>query len=190
MFARMTPDEQQREIARLDDEQYKQEATARLGIQESLGLAAIKAVTLINGGAMIALFTFIGNASKTVNIDVSMLWSGFIFFTSGLALAVLANLLGYLMQVQFYVATIRQAWNAQRLSVGDVPNENVDGPFKIATWLGAAAISSTAAGLIAFCIGAGCALGGVTAVRQQGAKVPESARSRTLPRPTQVTNHY
>lgn len=77
-------------------------AREKVGFSVQFALLVLRGLTLINGGAIIALFTFLGAASQksaplSLN-NVSLLWWSFGFFASGLSLAVLASFLSYMAQ--------------------------------------------------------------------------------------------
>lgn len=159
MFVAMTPEEQEREIARLDWEYHKQEVADRLRIQEGLGQTVLRGLTLVNGGAMIALFTLLGNGA--VRFDVGLLWVAFGAFVVGLVATIGANALAYLMQVQYTTAAANEMWNAAEKSLGAEPRHNPSAAFGRGQRFETAMVAAALAGLAAFCIGAGVALAAV-----------------------------
>jgi hypothetical protein len=159
----MTPDEQKREIARLDYDIYLTEAADRLKFQVEFVQAGLRSLMLINGGAIVALFTLIGNsaAATQVAVDQGKLWCAFVAFVAGLLFTLLTTFAAFFSQVFYAESTVRQAWSSQREMLGGVgDNEHVK-PFrkgKCAEILGIACFS---AALACFAIGAGFALAGV-----------------------------
>lgn len=159
----MTPEERQIEIAKLDYEFSKQEFSERLRIQETLGTAGLKALLIVNGGALIALFTFIGNtgAASTIS-DVDSVWRGFACFVAGLAAAVAAHVTAYFMQASFGHQTVFEMWNAQAKALGDVPKHDPLTAYRAGYAYMVVTVVLVLASLILFCLGAGLALAGVT----------------------------
>lgn len=98
-----------REIARMDYEARIAAAADRLRFQQETGLAAIKSLMLANGGAILALLTFIGN--RPGNYDGASLRSAFTYFCVGLGLALLSYLGAYYSQAWFQRFEISNAWN-------------------------------------------------------------------------------
>lgn len=162
MWQAMSPDEQKREMARLDYEYHRQETTDRLHIQEALGTGALKALVLINGGAIVALFTFLGNAdADRISFDSDQVWVGFGLFVGGLVAAVCAQIAGYFMQARFGVATTHEMWNAQAKSLGAEPQYDATKPYRDGMVCQGFAIFLVVAALVAFCAGAATVLSGV-----------------------------
>lgn len=75
MFSVMDDQERRRAIARHDYEDFKAETAERLKLQAEMAHAALKGLTLANGGAIVALFTFLGNSRSAV--DRGDLWWAF-----------------------------------------------------------------------------------------------------------------
>ena len=151
-----------REIAALDFEYAKTDAIERLKFQAQFAEVAWRSLALINGGAIVALFTFIGNAHPS--IDYRMMWISFGFFAGGLVFNILSILTGFLAQAFYMKATMSGAWNEQMQMHGYEPlhrelqkTEN--------RWGGrweASAIVACLLSLAAFIGGAGFALQGVS----------------------------
>lgn len=74
-----------------------------------LALMGLKSLLLVNGGALIAMLTFLGNV-QTEFAHPWLLWFSFATFVSGLVLALVATILGYFAQ---------SAYSAQATSGGD-----------------------------------------------------------------------
>ncbi len=158
-------------ITRAADQDYavsRADAAERVKIQMSIADATMKALLLANGGAMIALFTFVGNlvakSSKTVPFDPSRLWTGFFCFVAGLVAALLVHAFAFLSQDRFYNQSMIEAWRHQRTSLDGIPADpgerelQIFGQghafYSIAFFL--AIVSMTL-----FAVGCGFALGGV-----------------------------
>lgn len=156
-------DERQVEMARLDYEFYKQEFSDRLRIQETLGTAGLKALMLVNGGALIALFTFIGNSGAGGTItNVDNVWQGFAAFVGGLVAAVAAHITAYFMQANFGYATTYEMWNSQAKALRMEPKHDGDPSFRVGTTYMIVTVILILISLLLFCIGSGLALAGVT----------------------------
>lgn len=108
-------------IAKMDYQQHLQEIPQRLQFQQDLALGALKGLTLVNGGAIVGLLTFIGNSATP--FDQHDLGVGLVSFVIGLTANLLAYVFGYFSQATFMEATIHELWNDQRDMVG-VPRDD------------------------------------------------------------------
>jgi len=152
------------ELLGIDVEAARAELLERLKFQIGYSEAIIKSLILVNGGALVALFAFIGNAgSATVfRFDTKGLWMAFALFVAGLALTLFAAIGGFFSQGFFYGVTQQEIWMAQeaRLTGCAPKDERFVGLRRgqIAQYLGVAfAILS----VTCFSIGAGVALSAV-----------------------------
>lgn len=153
-----------REILGLDPESARAELLERLKFQVGYSEAIIKSLILVNGGAMVALFTLIGSASTAAvfRFDTKALWAAFALFAAGLALTLLAAIGGFFSQGFFYGVTQQELWMAQEARLtGCIPKDERPAGLRrgqAAQYAGVAcAILSTAC----FSIGAGVALSAV-----------------------------
>ncbi len=87
------------------------EALDRLKHQVEYSQAALRNLTLVNGGVIVALLTFIGNAAQKV--DATAIWWAFVWLSIGLFLALLSYLGAYFSQSYFMEVPFQQAWQAQ-----------------------------------------------------------------------------
>lgn len=73
--------------------------TAKISEQATVDLAltGFRSLLIANGGAMIALLTFVGNYGENLVVETGLWWS-FSFFAAGLACGLAAMLLAYLSQ--------------------------------------------------------------------------------------------
>lgn len=166
VWSGMTPEEQALEIARLDYEDFRAESADRLKIQEGLGTTALRSLILINGGAIIALFTFLGSAgSKAAAMDGRAAWFAFAWFVAGLASVVASTGAAYLMQMYAYHSTVEQMWAAQSRSMGGDRQADIGRTHKLTTIFERATIALAAVSLLAFCVGSGVALDGLIAAK-------------------------
>jgi len=106
----------ERKIALEDVKVYSQEAMERLKYQVEFAQAALKNLHLVNGGAIIALLTFVGNVNEVID-KVSVFWS-FVWFSAGLSLSLLAYLGAYFSQSYFMNVAFSQTWEAQHRAEG------------------------------------------------------------------------
>ena len=151
-----------RHAAALDYDLAKADVLERLKFQASFAETGWRSLTLVNGGAIVALFTFIGNAGPSV--DESLIWTGFFFFVVGLGSNIVSILGGFLAQAFYMKATTSIAWNKQAEMHGYQPpfakvqqdEERTGDRWEIL------AIAAAVLSLIAFVAGASCALAGVT----------------------------
>jgi hypothetical protein len=151
-----------RKVAELDFELAKVDASERLKFQSDFAQAAWRLLTLVNGGAIVALFTFIGNAKPA--IDHGLIWSSFVCFCAGLAFCALSIGAGFFAQAYYMKSNISVAWNKQAEMHGYAPaytdvQKSEERTGEIAEYVG---IGCAALSLISFIAGAACALSGVT----------------------------
>ena len=99
------------EMAMEDYRAEIQEAACRLRFQVEYSQSALRNLTLVNGGAIIALLTFIGNSNSTMSI-ISTKWS-FSWFSLGLFLSLISYFGAFFSQKFFMNVSFYKAWNAQ-----------------------------------------------------------------------------
>ncbi len=89
------------------------DATDRIKNQMAIADATMKALLIANGGAMVALFTFVGNlvakTTKAVPLDPTRIWIGFACFVAGLVAALIVHALAFLSQDRFYNLSMMEA---------------------------------------------------------------------------------
>ncbi|HEY0148678.1 MAG TPA: hypothetical protein VGB70_06700 [Allosphingosinicella sp.] len=175
----MAPEDQKSEIARLDYEALKAETSERMKIQADLAHSALRGLMLVNGGAIVALFTFIGNSNAS--FDRSLIWWAFGFFATGLILTLAANISGFLAQTHFFLQTNLQSWNAQlEMLGGEAKYEHI--PFyKRGMIYQRGGVASAVCALVAFIVGCGFALGGVLV--SSPAKAPATKKAVAVAAP-------
>jgi len=120
-LATMTPDEQKREAARLDYEALMSDAANRLQHQVDLGKVAVQSLTLVNGGAIVALFTLVGQQGIELALDPERLKLAFGFFVAGLFCSLASMFGGFLSQYWYSQTSIEEAWEKQSEMLGDKP---------------------------------------------------------------------
>jgi hypothetical protein len=148
----MTPEAQK--MLELEHGAFREEALERLRIQENLAQACFRALVLVNGGAIIALFTLIGsNAELARSAPGPSLWIAFAAFAFGLATTVGAIIAGYFMQFNYAVATTYQMWNKGFEIVSAEPPYNIQQPFNLGKRWEWAAIALVGLSLVSFVVG-------------------------------------
>src|SRR5438552_5652155 len=108
-----------RHIAAMDFELAKADFLERLRFQADFAKVAWQSLSLVNGGAIVALFTFIGNARPA--LDQHLIWTGFGCFAFGLAINIASILFGFMSQAYFMRATAFGGWNEQAKMHGHPP---------------------------------------------------------------------
>ncbi len=149
-------EEVSRQIAKLDYEAYLDESNERLRYQTEFAQSALKNLNLVNGGAIIALFTFLGNDG--VAFDKSAIWWSFFLFSIALFLSLFAYFGAYFSQSYFMQVTGNQMWNAQRRMHGYEETYKFDREMKLGNFALYLAIGLTIASLLLFVAGAFFAL--------------------------------
>lgn len=144
-----------KKVLELEHAGFRQESFERLRMQESLAQACFRSLVLVNGGAIIALFTLIGsNAAIARQAPGPTLWLAFAAFAAGLAATVFGNAAGFAMQVHYATMTERQMWNKELELAGRPPAYDVERSLYSGDWWQKAAVASVALALAFFGIGA------------------------------------
>lgn len=136
------------------------EAAERLKFSISLAQSGLQALTLINGGALVALFTLVGSATG-LKFDLSSLWWAFSMFATGLVLNVLAFLGAHLSQDRYYEMAQCLAWDAQDALTGLTSSRDPMQSHRLGLLAQRCAIIAAILSLAAFITGSGFALSAV-----------------------------
>jgi hypothetical protein len=155
----MNPEETRRHKAQLDYENYKVEISERLKFQVEFAQGVLRGLTLANGGALIALFTFIGNTGTRHN--GASLWWAFGSFGAGLVLTLLSSMEAFFSQRFYMKSTIAQLWNEQENMLGGNGAHDFGTEYRRGEWAEIFGITCAFLALLAFIVGAGLALAGV-----------------------------
>ena len=146
----------------LDEELARSEVIERLKFQVGFSESVFKNLTLVNGGAIIGLFTFIGNAKDKnflFELNEQLLWFSFGGFCFGIFLALISAFGAFFSQKFFYESAMNELWMIQTFdSTGDVGEDGRLTPVRrgdIALSLG---VISAMLSAIAFITGAALAL--------------------------------
>jgi hypothetical protein len=143
-------------------EEYKvntQEAMERLKFQFDFSQAGLRNLQFVNGGAMVALLTFIGNGSDRID-ENSVFWS-FVWFSFGLAVSLASYFAAYLSQSHYMNLAFHRAWDAQHRAEGSVTRFPADNYERNGDRAIFASMGLASASLLAFVIGAFVALEGL-----------------------------
>lgn len=160
----MTPHEQRGieiEVAKLDYEHFKADALGRFNSVDEFARGALRGLTIGNGGAIVALFTFIGNDGAVGHYNAGRLWWAFAFFVAGLVFVFAATICGYFSQAYYMQASNEQAFAAQATiwdtgqKFDHLPTFNRGEKFEVGGIVGACL------SLVLFAVGSGFALAGV-----------------------------
>ena len=141
-------------VLELQHASFTEEARDRLKMQESLAEAAFRSLVLVNGGAIIALFTLIGsNAEVAKQVPGPSLWFALAAFGAGLAATILSNIAGFVMQIHYATMTERQMWNKELELAGQAPVHDVATCLSAGDRWEKIALGSVVCGLVFFIAG-------------------------------------
>ena len=158
----MTPDEQKREVARLDYETLTSDAAERLKYQVDLGQSMLRSLTLVNGGALIALFTLIGNQGQGLVVNDGLLKGAFVSFVAGLVFSLVGSFGGFLSQFWYAFASTLVAWDKQEEMLGGEGSRRLDAlkHYKRGSWALAIGVLAVVLSVVCFGVGSWYALSG------------------------------
>jgi hypothetical protein len=152
-------DTAERAIALEDYKLNSQEGLERLKYQVEYSQSALRNLQLVNGGAIIALLTFIGNVEEGID-RISILWS-FIWFSIGLVSSLASYLGAYISQARFMDVAFLQAWQAQHRAQGSLRTFPHDKEMKCGNLALAIGIVLAVLSVLCFMIGAFVAIEGL-----------------------------
>lgn len=145
-----------REIALDDYRAYIAEGAERTRFQVDYSQSTLRNLQLVNGGAIVALLTFLGN--NDVAFNFRGIWWAFVWFGCGL-FSSLAAYLGAFFSQHFYMqVTYLQAWNAQLRARGLQEKYEIQSDHKRGNVALACGVSLAVLSLVFFIIGAFVAL--------------------------------
>lgn len=143
-----------------DIESETAESMERLRLAADLAKSGLHTLTIVNGGALVALFTLIGTGKMP--FATGLLWAAFIAFVLGIAASLVAFLAGHASQNQFYIVSAHRAHNLAAELAGRTPSSDVNGPMTFGNKCLKAAVASSAISIMLFVIGSGLALAAFT----------------------------
>lgn len=92
------------------------ESDDRLKYAQDFAHAALRGLMIVNGGAIVALFTFIGETAA--EFDRTLIWRAFFAFAMGLAFTLAATIAGYFSMGNAYQDRSRGANWWENLGIG------------------------------------------------------------------------
>ena len=145
-----------------DYESYQQEEQQRLQFQHDFAQSALKSGVLVNGGAIVALFTFVGHDKAVISSEC--LWWSFASFAAGLFFSLGAYVCAFVSQGQLMNWAAAKAMES-RGAIADIPLDPAAeaNQRSYATWGNRfvwGGLLSSLAGLAGFAGGAAMALAG------------------------------
>ena len=122
-----------------------------------LSLLGLRSLLLLNGGAVVSLFTVLGHYAE-IGVRADRLWLSFACFVVGLVLNMVGLLFGFLSQNEFAAAEYTEATRAYFEATIGIEQPHMTRSTKNGTWQWITAISLVVASLIAFVCGSAFAL--------------------------------
>jgi hypothetical protein len=135
------------------------ETSERLRFQVEFSHAALRNLHLTNGGAILALLTFLGNTGFDFNFRA--IWWAFVWFGFGLVSSLSAYFGAYFSQAEFMNVTIMEAWNAQKRARGLEAAHDIQTSFRRGNGFMYFGIAAAATSLVFFIVGSFVALSGL-----------------------------
>lgn len=162
----------QRELAKIRYERLLHGSIDRSRAVVDFALLGLRGLTIINGGALIGLVTFLGHAEATRPLQAAPLWWAYGLFVVGLFLGFMAILASYLSQTYYNWNEVAEAERAGMQTLGRDTKEAADASTK--DWSNGnmarnAAIACALGSMLCFFVGAFCALAALAAPVSQGA---------------------
>ena len=160
LLAQKSEDEEAfRKIAEAAYKAHLHEASERLRFQTEFSQSALKNLTLVNGAAIIALFTFIGN--DNAQFDPNQIRWSFGAYLIGLFFSLFSYFGAYFSQGMYMHVTFFQAWNSQLRMHGLKEKYEIDRQMRIGNVHLYLAVTLALLSLFAFGLGSYWAVEGV-----------------------------
>jgi hypothetical protein len=134
------------------------DSAQRHAYQHEFSLAGFKTLVLINGGAIIALLTYIGNHAS--GHTATAFSCAFASYAAGLVLAMIAYLAAYFSQGSFLNVTGQRAWTLLGMESADKTTPETYAA-RGNLWIGAGVILCVLS-LVAFVLGSWSAMNGLS----------------------------
>ena len=150
-----------KEIAKLDYEALQADTAERVRIQTEFAHSVLRGLTLGNGGAIVALFTFIGNADAAARYDPPLIWWAFASYLIGLVATFAAAFGGFFAQAFYMDSSISESWTKQAEMFETGQAWDHETPYKRGELSERLGIGAAVIGLLGFAVGSGFALAGV-----------------------------
>lgn len=153
-------DERIRDVNWRDYAEHQKEVAARLQYQFEYAQSALRTLVLVNGGAIIALFTFIGNEKAAFDRDG--LWLSFAWLVVALFCSLFAYFGAFFSQASFMQHSAYCAQGSREAAGGLNPDphrrENERKARRNGNWFMVIGLASSFASLGFFALGAWAAL--------------------------------
>ena len=150
-----------RELAAKEADRRWNEAIERHKAASDYAHAGLKGLFLANGGAIVALLTFIGNV-RPAPIDTRGIWWAFAWFSLGLATILLTHILGFVSQTAYMQACLNLSWEADSAAHGTGHSYNHGSHERRGSWAELFAVGLVLVSLVLFVIGAFVTLNAIT----------------------------
>ena len=149
-----------REIAKEDFGVYFADAKSRLDHAVAIAQSAYRSLFLVNGGAIIALLTFVGHTAPAIE-QRALFWS-FVWFGIGLG-ATLAGMIAFAFSQMYYMqSSNEEAWKAQAAFHGITHDGDGTKDDQLGDATIKAAVICALIGLAMFIVGSFTALDAIT----------------------------
>lgn len=159
--------ETEQKVAQHDYDFWRGDVDQRVETSVAFAQSTWKGLMLANGGAIIGLFTVIGN--KAAQFDFSGVWSAFTYLAAGLVLTILSNIGGYFSQGYYLRGSVERREKAKYEMHGTrakADDDKFDRRGTIAEYVG---VATALMALAAFILGSWHALDAVTSFAGAGA---------------------
>jgi len=162
-------------------------ARERMQTTQAAALMGVRNLLLINSGAIVALFTVLGHLD-TLTVQTARLYWAFALFVAGALVAMLATLLTFRSQNDFWTVEQQTADRVfQELSARYGGSAAPTTPLPtavVAAWTRPASIACAVLSLVFFALGSGMALAGIQLAK---ATPPLSQSSALSPPPSSAS---
>jgi hypothetical protein len=149
----------------IDKESARIEIIERLKFQVSFAETMFRSLMLVNGGAIVGLFTFIGNLDQknaAFGLSPHSLWTAFTLFCCGLATALVSIAGAYFSQQFYYEVTHEELLMCQRYeATGEIGPDERGKAHSRGGFAQIIGVSGAVASMLCFMMGAGVALSAV-----------------------------
>jgi|GEM_PF-1875180 len=145
-----------KQIAALDAQFFREDAMRRVESLSQFAQSAWKGLMIVNGGAIVALFTLIGGGHAEP--DPAKLWWAFGAFVLGLGGTLGSNIAAYLCQSAYLRLSASSAWNAQEIMHDGSPRWDEEKEHRSGSIWEVVSLAGAGLGLGCFLLGAWLAL--------------------------------
>lgn len=144
---------------RMLGEKRVDDTAERVRFQQEYAIQGFRTLTLINGGAIIALLTYLGN--KQGQVAAQEFAPAFILYAIGLALSVVAYLFAYYSQEYLVTCDMQEAYKLLKVQSEEGKKEQAEAQTIGERW-GKRAVLLVVASLVSFLAGSSLAMWALT----------------------------